>query len=416
MRLSRESLENIAIDQGSSFYILDPMRFRENYFALLNTFRSFYPNTSIAYSYKTNYVPRFCQIVKELGGYAEVVSGMEISLAQRIGMQTEKIFYNGPYKEEEYIEKLLIEGGIVNVDSIDELKKIDLIAKKWPKNKLRIGLRCNFDVCDNIISRFGIDVFSCDFINAVSTISKNSNLQLVGLHCHFATRSQLSWENRTKGMLKIIDEYFSDHLDMLEYVSLGGGLYGCMPEKLKTQFDFKIPSFEDYAYASARPFYEYFKQHSDVIRPLLIIEPGTALVADSVKYVTKVVSIKSIKEKTIVTLSGSIFNINPNSHRKNVPIEIYPSNSTSRLVVHDALFAGYTCVESDYLYKDYSGEIGLGDFIVFNDAGSYSIVMKPPFIMPNVAVIEIDDCIKNGYSVIKRKETFEDVFQTYKLV
>ena len=50
--------------------------------------------------------------------------------------------------------------------------------------------------------------------------------------------------------------------------------------------------------------------------------------------------------------------------------------------------------------------------LVFDDVGSYSVVMKPPFILPNVAIIELLPD-QDGFEVIKRGETFDDVFSTY---
>jgi diaminopimelate decarboxylase len=38
--------------------------------------------------------------------------------------------------------------------------------------------------------------------------------------------------------------------------------------------------------------------------------------------------------------------------------------------------------------------------------------MKPPFILPNVPVVEISDS-DNNFNVLKRQETFNDIFNTY---
>ena len=73
-------------------------------------------------------------------------------------------------------------------------------------------------------------------------------------------------------------------------------------------------------------------------------------------------------------------------------------------------FAGYTCIEGDYLYKGYNGKLGINDLVVFDNVGSYSIVLKPPFILPNFPVIELKNVSRQ---TVKRKETFDDLFQTY---
>ncbi len=52
-------------------------------------------------------------------------------------------------------------------------------------------------------------------------------------------------------------------------------------------------------------------------------------------------------------------------------------------------FGGYTCIESDYIYKNYNGDLAEGDYVIFGNAGSYSVVLKPPFILPNFAIVEL---------------------------
>jgi diaminopimelate decarboxylase len=403
----------VASSHGPSFYLLDPSRFRANFTRLTDAFRAYYPQTTIAYSYKTNYVPRYCELVSQLGGYAEVVSSMEMMLALKLGVPAPKVFFNGPYKEHEHVLSLLQSGGTVNVDSWEELQRIARSADRHDGEPFKLGLRCNFEVNDGVLSRFGFDTDSQTFLGAVALIDGHLKLKLAGLHCHFATRSLECWENRTKGMIALIDQHFRHRLADLTHVSLGGGMYGHMPDDLKAQFPIPIPEFKDYATAAALPFAKYLDQVGGSHRPTLIIEPGTALVADAMKYVCQVNSIKQVRGRTVVSLTGSSYNINPNPNRKNVPIECFPVPSAeARNELIGALFGGYTCIESDYLYKEFSGSLAVGDFIAFDDVGSYSVVMKPPFILPNVAIIEpLTD--GNRYKVIKRSENFDDVFSTY---
>ena len=68
---------NLEKEYGSPLYIFHAGEFKKNYMDLLETFRKIYPKYNIAYSYKTNYTPKICKLVKELGGLAEVVSEME---------------------------------------------------------------------------------------------------------------------------------------------------------------------------------------------------------------------------------------------------------------------------------------------------------------------------------------------------
>lgn len=414
MNVTKELLENIAGVHGDSFYLLDCADFVSSYESLLREFQRFYQHTNIAYSYKTNYIPRLCNIVDSLGGYAETVSEMEVEVALAVGVDSKKIFFNGPYKKRLGIERLLLSGGTVNIDSSADLLIIMNLAEQNPNSTLNVGVRCNFSIDDGVVSRFGFDVDNGDFESAVEKISAFSNINLIGLHCHFASRNLKAWRNAASGMIKIIEKYFGGASSSLRYVSLGGGLYGPMSDDLRERLDVSPPSFRDYATAAAKPFADFYGSASANDVPELLIEPGTALAANALQFAARVISIKTVAGKAIATLAGSTFNVTPGSNKISLPINVHNMSSFDSIETHEDLdMAGYTCIEGDYLYRNYCGPLSVGDFVVFESAGSYSVVMKPPFILPNVPILEIRD--DGTCDVVKRQETFQDVFQTFSM-
>ena len=388
---------------GDAFYMLESKQFRQNFTELKSEFVKIYPNFNIAYSYKTNYTPKLCKIVNELGGFAEVVSDMEMEIALRIGVDPKNIIWNGPFKNAKKVEQLLFMGGTVNIDSAYEIDLIAGIAKKHTDRLLNVGVRCNFDVNDGVVSRFGFDITSQDFACAMALFNEYNNLHLKGLQCHFATRRLDTWRPRAMGMLALIDK-----LGILpEHIDLGGGLFGKMADSLKAQFDSEIPTYKQYAEAVAPVFAEHFKDCEN--KPMLLIEPGSALVGDCMRFAAKVVNIKNVRGKSIATLLGSIYNINPTLNKKNPPIEVYSMGAEQSNYV-DLDFGGFTCIESDYLYRHYNGKIARGDMVVFGNVGSYSVVLKPPFILPNFPIIDISE---GKLEIVKRGETFDDLFNTF---
>ena len=401
--MTAEEIKQLSEKVGDAFYMLDGKQFKDNFIELKSEFSKIYPDFNIAYSYKTNYTPKLCRIVNELGGFAEVVSDMEMEIALRIGVEPKKIIWNGPYKNAKKVEQLLVMGGTVNIDSAYEIDLVADIADRHPNHKLNIGIRCNFDVGDGIVSRFGFDIESEDFKKALSLFETRKNLYLIGLQCHFATRRLETWKPRAEGMLALIDQ-----LGIVpEHIDLGGGLFGKMADSLKAQFDSEIPTYKQYAEAVAPTFAEHFKNSQK--KPLLLIEPGSALVGDCMKFASRVVNIKEVRGKAIATLLGSIYNINPTLNKKNPPIEVYAMGERQR-EYKDLDFGGFTCIESDYLYRHYDGKLAKGDMVVFGNAGSYSVVLKPPFILPNFPIIDITD---GKLEIIKRGEGFDDLFHTF---
>lgn len=389
----------------NAFYLLDTDVFSSNFNDLIGAFKRYYLNSRIAYSYKTNYTPALVKIVDGLGGYAEVVSDMELDIARRAGVKPECIIWNGPIKKYDRVKELLLCGGTVNIDSICELKAICDISKDFPDKLMNVGIRCNYAVGDGVLSRFGIDVDGEDFHNALKMISNTSNIKLASLQAHFAKRDPGLWRERALGMLRTYDVVLSEYRIELPRLDIGGGIYGNLPECLRTQLGVNRVSYNDYAVEAATYFARRFSGQKT--QPELLIEPGSALAGDCMRFVCQVETIKNIRGKTFATVNGSQKNISMNG--LNPPMEVI-SGSNKQDYYSNVDIVGYTCIEGDVLQKNYSGPLAVGDYIVFSNCGSYSLVMKPPFIFPNCPVVDISN---GDIRMIKRAETVDDLLHTY---
>ncbi len=401
--ITRERLEELSEKFGNAFYILDSKIFEENYERLSREFKKIYPNFNIAYSYKTNYTPKLCKIVNKKGGYGEVVSDMELEIALRVGVPPSKIIWNGPVKDSLKAKELLLTGGTINIDSVHELEMIKELSESCTGRIFNVGIRCNFDVGDGVVSRFGIDSESDEFLNTVKFIEGLSNVHLISLQCHFAKRNVEYWHKRATGMAQLVKQVSKIMGYLPERIDLGGGIYGNMEESLKEQFSYRIPSYKDYAREAGAVIAKEFPDEL----PELIIEPGSALAGDSMRFVGRVETIKEVRGKTFITILGSQKNISMGN--VNPPIKVVSTGGEGKYY-KGADIVGYTCIENDVMYRGFEGEIAVGDYIIFSNCGSYSIVMKPPFILPNFPIIDIGG---EEAQVIKRKENFDDIFHTY---
>lgn len=147
---------NVTKNWGTPCYLFRTDDFCTNFKKLVDSFRKYYPNYIPAYSYKTNYTPFICKLVKQMGGYAEVVSDMELYLAQKLGYKAHQIIYNGPNKGS-MLDNHILNGGISNIDSICEAKRIKKLANQNSNTIIKVGLRLNVDIGAGFVSRFGID-------------------------------------------------------------------------------------------------------------------------------------------------------------------------------------------------------------------------------------------------------------------
>jgi len=404
MRLTKAIAEDLVSKYESPLYIFHKDDFIENYNKLLNAFRKIYPKYNIAYSYKTNYTPGICKTVKELGGLAEVVSEMEYDLAKKIGYKNDEIIFNGPIKGNGLYEHLE-NSGVINIDNLDELSRIIVFANHHLDKEYKVAFRVNLDVGQGFVSRFGVDTSNGDLERAIRMVSNQKKLKLVGLHCHIGrSRGIDAWKKRVNLMLDLVDKYFDK---TFEFIDLGSGMNSIMESELAAQFNGEIPTYEEYADVIASAMKNKYGNLPYEEQPLLLTEPGTTVISGYLTFLAKVVSIKNIKGKNFAVLDGSDGNIGDICRLKQLPVSVYSNGGEYK----DVDFVGYTCIEHDVMYKGYSGKLSLGDIVEFRNVGSYSNVFKPPFILPNGAMIELNE--KGQYKLLKRREVFEDIFHTY---
>lgn len=403
MEYSLASVRALEEAYGLPLYVFSADEFAENFRRFVGTMQASYPNYRLAYSFKTNYTPAICALVKKLGGYAEVVSDMEYRLAKDLGYENAKIIYNGPCKGA-LADDHILQGGILNVDSLEELRRVCALADSNAEKKLSIGLRINIDVGQPFISRFGLDASSGEVEAAAALIKSTPNLTLSGIHCHVSqARALHSWAKRMETMLSIADSLFET---APQYIDLGSGMYGEMAESFYHQFS-DVPDYAAYASVTAKVMAAHYPDCS----PILFTEPGTTVVNRYVDVLAQVAAVKTIRGKTFVTVNASKHILGEVCTLKKLPLTVVPV-AENREKVEDAAIVGYTCLEHDVLYPGFTGEIGVGDYLIFGNVGGYSNVLKPPFIHPNCAMVMVQgDTVR----IIKRAETQTDIFGTYEM-
>lgn len=391
---------------GPSFYLLDLGRLRTNIRGFQDAFLSHYPRSAFSYSYKTNYTPQVCQAAMLEGWMAEVVSEMEFDLACEFGNNPTEIIVNGPIKSSNELQKYFALGSTVHLDSMAEVRTAVGLAEADRSRTVRVGLRCNFE-CGNYISRFGLDVESGDLDEAIGLLQNLPNVELVGLHCHFPDRDLGSFRTRASTLASLAK---TRAIESLEYIDIGGGFFGEMDESLADQFTTEIPTIADYAH-----------EISSILRSAeldsqltLLVEPGTAIVANTMSFVSQICNVKTVRGKTFGEVAGSRFNLGNISSKLNLPLTVMGSDHTERVTYENADIVGYTCIEGDVLYRGYSGPLNAGDIAIFGNAGSYSVVFKPPFIRPNVPIVTYDsDRPELPATIAKRLERAKDILVTY---
>ena len=375
-------------------FIVDEKKLQENIEKMHKALKETWGNYIIGYSYKTNSLLWVINYLKKHDVYAEVVSDFEFRLAQKIGYKEENIIFNGPNKGKETFLNSIKNGSIVNIDS---KREIEWLEDCDFEKEVEIGIRVNFNLekeCPGETAmgldggRFGFSLENGDLQKSIVKINNIKNVKVVGIHLHNSTktRSLNIYKTLAKKACEISNLFDYD----LSYVDIGGGFFGGLETK---------PSYYEYMKCISEELGKYF----DKEKTKLIVEPGAALIASPISFLCEVVDVKDTYAKRIVTINGSRNNIDPLMSKSNYFYEIISNNKKDKL--KEQVIGGYTCMENDRLMKLVDEEeLYVGDKILFDKVGSYTMCLSPLFIeyFPKVYLKNIDNqyiCIREKWDV-----------------
>lgn len=367
------------MEKHTPYYVIDKNELDRNFSELKKTMEKYWDNYIIGYSYKTNALPWIIKHFDSLECYAEVVSEEEYRLAQVIGVENNKIIYNGPIKTKQSFIEALENGSIVNIDSQREIEWLDAVAI----DKRNVGIRVNFDIekmcpgqsqCADEGGRFGFCYENKEFHKAVEKIEQKK-ANICGIHLHTSSKSRgLDIYKAVSKMACVVQKEFGFEL---EYVDIGGGFFGGLDNK---------PQFEEYVSLISSILRDCF----DANKTALIIEPGMAVIGAPVSYITSVIDVKDTNYNRFVVTDGSRTNIDPLMTKTSYFLECNRKD-THRGNILKQVICGYTCMEHDRLAVLHNEkELAIGDTVIYDKVGAYTMCLTPLFIkyFPDVYVKE----------------------------
>ena len=388
------------------FYIFDQTIIERD---LKNLEKAFlhYP-TLISYSYKTNYLSPLVKYLDKRNVLSEVVSAFEVEIAEEYGVSFNKIIFNGPVKSPRSIFKILNSGGLVNADSIDDLKLISSIIKENPKlSNIRIGIRIQFDK-KGFESRFGIAT-NKNSLNQVKKILKNLGIDYLScIHMHYPKRNLKFFSEK----LDLYCDFVSKNMEFIHkektLLDIGGGLPSEMPNEILESLEISNFSLNDYGKELNKAREKY-----NLNDMFFLIEPGTCLAANAFHLVGNIHSINSSGLKTYINTDLSNTLLGGLSQKVNFPMKIISSQSKKQKTFYESpvYFAGYTCVENDIFGHENDGiYLNKDDKIMLNSVGSYSAVFKSPFINGDICLYVWDG---EKLKLSRREQKAKDIISKY---
>lgn len=366
-----------------SCYVVNLSIFERNLRRLTHEFRSRYPRTDLACSYKTNYLPALLRTAHQLGARTEVVSRMELDYAAILGTTGPSTLFNGPVKNATDMARVFDFGGTVILDSVSEIEDA-LSAAKLSRGSgpARIAIRCQLPM-STPNTRFGIDLRTPEASAGLRRIDMEPNVELVGLHVHHSgDRSVERYQLRIRELIDLHRDLLESR--KLEFLDIGGGFGSPLPAELSAQLGGDNPTYSEYADAVTSPMISAYGLEG----PTLIVEPGMGVLADTTLFLTRVMRTKTAPHRNIALVDGSLFNVKPLRSAINLPGYVLSSGTPA----HNGnwRFMGHTCMEIDILRDDHVGAVAEGDLLVMPNLGAYTTVLNAPFISPLPPIVTWD--------------------------
>lgn len=340
-------------------------------------------------------------VMAKLGSGFDIVSQGELERVLAAGGDPSKVVFSGVAKSREEIMRGL-EVGIrcFNVESLSELKHINLIASKMGRIA-PISLRVNPDVDAHTHpyistglkeNKFGI---SADEARAAYQFAATlPNVKITGMDCHIG--SQLTelqpFLDATDRLVLLMEQLKQDGIK-LQHLDLGGGLGVTYHAEI-------APHPSDYAKALL----EKLKNYQELE---IILEPGRAISANAGILVAKVQYLKSNENRNFaITDTGMNDMIRPALYEAYMNIIEVDRTLVREKAVYDVV--GPVCETSDFLGKQRELAIAEGDFIAQRSAGAYGASMSSNYnSRPRTAEVLVDG--EQAY-LIRRRESVRELW------
>jgi len=377
-----------------------------SYNTLLRHFRAYtdafndYPHI-VCFAVKANSNTAILKLFAQHGGGADIVSGGELYVSMRAGIPSKKIVYAGVGKTEDEIKYALKSKILMfNVESDDELREIDRIAKKM-KTKAPIALRINPDIDPGThpyiatglrTHKFGVPIE--DALEYYRLASRLKNIRIVGIHKHIGSQiTKVSpFVDALNRVLLLIDKLTVQGVK-IQYLDIGGGLG--IPYR-----DEEPPVPKDLA-RKLLPMLEN--------RELtLIVEPGRSIVGNAGILVTKALYRKKGENKQFIIVDAGMNDLmRPsyyNAYHHILPVLKKKRGSELCDVV------GPICESSDFLALERKLiRTTQGEYLAVMGAGAYGFSMSSNYnSRPRVAEVMVKG---KEHFLIRQRETYRDLIR-----
>ena len=383
-------VKDLADRFGTPLYIISENQLRFGYRAFRDAFKRHYPEVEILFANKSNNGLAIRHIMNQEGAGGDCFGVNEMYMALLAGTNPKTLVLNGSNKQDEELEMAIANGLCINIDAMDELDRIDAIAKRLGRT-VDIGIRLKLDL-EPLRERHGVAMHGPGTLKQQSDstkwgMSREQTVEIVkralGMdtvvlketHFHLSrmsndpadfavmAREMITWSGHIK-----------EHTGWTPpCIDIGGGWtfgkwYGTGPNNQLD--DAKAPTAEDYARLCCAAIKEE-AERLGLPLPKLRLEPGRALSGPSGVAVGRVGAVKQGTAKKWVNLDISTNHLSwasaLNWYYHSVPVVDAGAAPTETVDL-----VGSLCNSDEVGAHRTMPPLVRGDYVAFLDAGGYT--------------------------------------------
>ena len=400
-------------DTSLVFYDMSFLTKRVNELFLL------FPDSTLhAIAVKANPLVQILEFLKSLNTGVEVASMSELYLAENVGFPPDKIVFDSPAKTIQELEYAMNLGVHINIDSLDELKRIAELRKEF-QTKSSFGLRINPQVGTGTIlstsvagdySKFGIPIKE----------KKDELIQcfleyewLKGVHLHIG--SQGCPVNLLVDGVKVVYDFIIGMKELhkknnedrqINIFDIGGGL----PVSYKS--DEKSVTMLEYKEMLGKHCKELFSGKFKLITEFgRFIHANAGWVASRVEYIKESTGIKTI----MVHTGADLFLrecYQPEYWHHDISVLDSEGNLKRGIDEMPCVIAGPLCFAGDIFSREiYLPKVEEGDYILIHDAGAYTFSMWSRYNSRQVPKVIGYHNDGENFEILKVRESLDDVLR-----
>ncbi|EFH86346.1 diaminopimelate decarboxylase [Ktedonobacter racemifer] len=421
LHIAGHALPALAEQYGTPLYIFDRATIAHACQRYFQAFERYYQASAvrILYASKAYLSPLVARIIAEQDMGLDIVSGGELTVAQRAGFPMERISFHGNNKSTVELKLALQLGvGRIILDNWSELERLTHLADELgqrPAVLLRVAPGVETDThrylqTGHAASKFGFPLQNGEAKTAILRILGEDKLHLVGLHAHSGTmlRETRPYEECLVHLLSLAKAIYDETQWWPEEVSPGGGWGIDTPDQLGT------PGLDQLAQALQHQMQVMLASISNgtLPAPTLILEPGRSIVARAGVALYRIGALKA-------TPAGTTYLFVDGGMADNIRPALYHALYTALPVEHisvpgsvDYCVSGRYCESGDMLIDNVRlPAMREGELLLLPLAGAYCLPMASNYnLVPRPGVLLVEE---GRVQVMERRETYDDILARY---